>query len=318
MLEPDPAVRLRSMADVTAAVDRLPPLGTPFEAEPLSPRQPKPVDPPVIKIERKIAETDLPVRPRSKLPLFIGGGVVLAAIAGGALMFSNAKPTPPVDASNRPGITPAPGDAETAAPDWQAARAALASIKCSDIRAALPADGARSLAVTGWMATGTTIPASAGGFQIDGSAVKTLSPAPSAASCAAIDQLKTAAGDAGLIGSLQLPGVAVWPVGQLQVDANGLRQLPIGFGALPKPIYIVAIDDAETDVSRRIAAGQLPAGTAAIPFGGKRTRYLQFFVAGEPLPENGADTSNSAAVAAGVAKACAKSCTSTSGWVVTQ
>jgi serine/threonine-protein kinase len=341
MLEPDPDDRFRTMTAVIAAIDALPPVGTPFDAEaaagllaalPTLPREatipPGPVAAPggFVRADDARETTDLrlvraptsttgltPEKPKSKLPLLIGGGVGLAAIVGIALAFSGGDSAP--EAAEGTAAAPevaAAAEGASAATDWAAARAALAAIPCSDIRATPPAAGATTLAVSGWMAAGTAVPQTAGGFRIDGSGVRPVSPAPSARSCATIDRLKQAAGDGGAIGSIALPAIANWTITQLQV-ADGYAQVPIGLGALTKPLFIVNIDDGATDPAKQLVAAPLPAGVAALPYAGRDpVRYLQFFLTAPTLPGNGAETGDGAAIA----KACAAGCESTSGWVV--
>lgn len=345
MLEPDPDDRLRTMSAVIAAVDALPPVGTPYDADaaagmlealPTRPREatiPPGIDTPASPFVRADAAretTDLrlvraptasttsltPEKPKSKLPLLIGGGVGLAAVVGIALAFSGGDSPPDAAPGTAPATTAASDSATDSAPatatDWAAARATLAAIPCSDIRAASPAAGATTLAVSGWMAAGTAVPQSAGGFRIDGSALRPISPAPSAKSCATIDRLKQAAGDGGMIGGIALPAVANWTIAQLQV-ADGYAQVPIGLGALTKPLFIVNIDDGATDPAKQLVAAPLPAGMAALPYAGRDpVRYLQFFITAPTLPGNGAETGDGT----GIARACAAGCESTSGWVV--
>ncbi|NJC07947.1 hypothetical protein GGQ62_000945 [Polymorphobacter fuscus] len=330
MLEPDPANRMRSMASVIAAVDTLPAVGTPFDADtaqdliaaaaagarettvPPGPAAFVRVEPPRETSDLKLVRADAtpaaePAAPRSKLPLVIGGGVALAAVAGLAILFTGGKDNADPEAAATAATSPA-------ALDWPAARAALAALPCSDIRAVPPGPGATSLAVTGWMAAGTSVPATAGGYRLDSSAVMAVSPAPSPETCAIIGRVRQAAGDAGVQGNLKMPGETVWKFAQLQ-DVGGYLQMPIGLGTLGKPLYIVNIDDGQTDPVKRVSAGQVPAGTAAFPYQGRQpVRYLQFFLSAPTLPDNGAETGSGAAVS----RACASGCESTSGWVILQ
>ncbi|MBC7504704.1 MAG: serine/threonine protein kinase [Sandarakinorhabdus sp.] len=332
MLAPDPADRIRSMSDVIAAVDALPAIGTPFDpdlvltAAPAFVRAREATIPPGpfgglgetrettdLRLVRAGATTAfIPAAPKSKMPLFIGGGVVLALAAGAAFMFSGgSKPVDPAAASGEvAAVAPAP---ETGgAPDWAAARAALAAIPCSDIRAAAPSPGATTLAVTGWMAGGTSLPATAGNYQLDTAALKPITPAPDAQSCAIIGRLKAAAGDGGSQGSLKVASQTLWNFQQL-ARADGHFMVPNPLGSASKPLFLVYISDGEMDVTKRAVSGQIPPHTAAFPYlSSQPTRSLQFFLSAPTLPDNGAETGSGTAIS----RACAGGCESTSGWVV--
>ena len=333
MLEPDPADRVRSMWAVIAAVDALPAVGTPFDAaqvqfpimangakprESTMPPGPAPfarldggetTDLRLVRSDAK-STTLVTAAPKSKLPLIIGGGVAIAAIAGAIFAFSGKEA---VDSTaEAPAAIADTAPIAVVAPNWASARAIIAAIPCSDIRATVPAPGATTLPIAGWIADGTQVPATAGGYKIDSAAVRTISPAPSAESCAIIGRLKQAAGDAGTQGLLKMPPVAEWKFDQLQ-QSGGYLQVPFGIGALTKPTNLVIIDDTQTDSAKRVSPAQLPAGMAALPYAGRQpTRILQFWLSPLVAPPNFAETGSGAAVG----NACAPGCESASGWVV--
>jgi serine/threonine-protein kinase len=335
MLQPDPADRVRSMSAVIAAVDALPAVGTPFDAaqvqfpavaagtkprESTKPPGPAPFgrldggDNTDLKLVRTepTSKTLVTDAPKSKLPLIIGGGVVVAVVAGALFAFSGK------DSADTTAQAPAAVEDTAAAPavvvatNWASARGVIAAIPCSDIRATVPAPGATTLPVTGWMAAGTQVPATAGGYKIDSTALRSISPAPNAETCAIIGRLKQAAGDAGTQGTLKMPALAEWKFDQLK-QSGGYSQVPFGIGALTKQTYLVNIDDGQADASKRVSAAPLPAGMAALPYAGRQpVRYLQFWLSPLVPPPNFAETGSGAAVST----ACAQGCESTSGWVV--
>ena len=335
MLEPDPADRVRSMSAVIAAVDALPAVGTPFDASQVqfpvmaagvkpreATRPPGPAafgrldggettDLRLVRNDAGANTASTPV-PKSKLPLMIGGGVAVAVIAGAILAFSG-KDSGEAIAETPAAVGDAAAPAAAAvATNWASARGIIAAIPCSDIRATIPAPGATTLPVTGWMAAGTQVPATAGGYTVDTSALQTITPAPTAESCAVIGRLKQAAGDAGTQGLLKLPALANWKFDEL-TSSGGNLQIPLGLGTLRKPIYLVNIDDGQTDPSKRVLAAPLPAGMSALPYAGRQAvRYLQFWLSPVVLPPNFGETGSGAAVG----NACAQGCESTSGWVV--
>jgi serine/threonine-protein kinase len=340
MLVPDPASRLRSMAEVIAAVDSLPPIGTPFDAaaadtmasaqfgrqrETTAPPGFATTIPPFSGLEGRRGTTDVnfvradapvaaaPPPAKSKLPLFIGGGVALAAVAGIAIMMGGkSTPETPTDAAASGGTeVAAPAAAPEAAPavalDWAAARAALAAIPCSDVRAAPPAPGVTALVASGWMPVGTSLPASVGGFRLETSGVKTISPAPAAETCAIIGRLRKAAGDSGVQGSLQFSGPTNWKISQLERNGSNVK-VPLGVGRLVKEVFIVAIADGQG----RVSSAPLPSGLAALPYAPNPQRNLQFFVSAPQTPEKGSETGSGTAIG----KACTLGCETASGWVI--
>lgn len=340
MLVPDPASRLRSMAEVIAAVDSLPPIGTPFDAtaadtmatvqfgrqrETTAPPGFATTIPPFSGLEGRRGTTDVnfvradapaavaPPPAKSKLPLFIGGGVALAAVAGIAIMMGGkSTPETPTDgaasgSAEVAATAAAPAAAPAIALDWPAARAALAAIPCSDVRAAPPAPGVTALVASGWMPAGTSLPANVGGYRLEGSSVKTISPAPAAETCAIIGRLRKAAGDSGLQGSLQFSGPTNWKLSQL--ERNGDRvQVPLGVGRLTKPLFIVAIADGQG----RASSAPLPSGIEALPYAPTPQRNLQFFASAPQTPEKGSETGSGTAIS----KACTLGCETASGWVI--
>ena len=342
MLVPDPASRLRSMAEVIAAVDSLPPIGTPFDAsaadtmasaqfgrqrETTAPPGFATTIPPFSGLEGRRGTTDVnfvradapaaatpPPPAKSKLPLFIGGGVALAAVAGIAIMMGGkSAPDTPADAAVSGGAeVAAPAAAPAAAPpaatlDWAAARTALAAIPCSDVRAASPAAGATVIVASGWMPSGTSLPASIGGYRLEGSGVKMISPAPAAETCAIIGRLRKAAGDSGLQGSLQFSGPTNWKISQLERNGDNVK-VPLGVGRLGKEVFIVAIADGQG----RASSAPLPSGLAALPYAPIPQRNLQFFVSAPQTPEKGSETGSGTAIG----KACTLGCETASGWVI--
>ena len=341
MLVPDPAARLRSMAEVIAAVDSLPPIGTAFDEsaaatmakaqfgrqrETTAPPGFANTIPPFSGLEPRRGTTDInfvradspkvttaEAPPKSKLPMMIGGGVALAAVAGIAIMFSGKKapeapsaipaPTTTESVVTAPAVAPAPA----AALDWAAARATLAAIPCSDVRAAPPAPGVTTLAASGWIAAGTTVPATAGGYRLDSSAVNAISPAPAAETCAIIGRLRKAAGDSGVQGILRFSGPTNWKISQLERNGDRVK-VPLGVGKLSKEIFIVAVADGQG----RVLSAPLPSGLSALPYAPTPQRALQFFVSAPQTPEKGSETGNGTAVG----RACALGCETASGWVI--
>lgn len=326
MLAPDPADRIRSMSDVIAAVDTLPAIGTPFDPDyvpqvsPAGSIPPEATIPPgpfgalggprdttdlrLVRTGSSGITTVTDVVPKSKTPLFvIGSGVVLTAIAGAAFLLAGGEKSA--------GPTAASGTV-VSAPDWATARAALAAIACSDIRAAPPAPGTATLAISGWMSVGTSVPATAGGYRLDKTGLKAISPAPDARSCAIIDRLKRAAGDGGLRGSLKFAANTVWNFQQLE-RANGNFQVPSGLGSISKPVFFVNITDGEADVAKRVGSFQIPANTSAFPYASSTpVRNLQFFITAPKLPENFTETGSGTTIS----RACAAGCESASGWLI--
>jgi len=341
MLEPDPATRIRSMADVIAAVDALPPVDTPFDpalaeqaanaratqtGERTAPPGFATTIPPFSGLEARRGATDVsfvrtastapapaPAEPaqKSKLPLIIGGGVVLAAIAGAGLMFGGDDKTGPADATAGTAATETAAPAAPAALDWPVARAALAALPCSDVRATPPDPGATTLAVAGWMASGTAIPSTAGGYTLDTTGVQTVSPAPQPETCAVIGRLRQAAGDSGVQGDLKFSGQSNRRIGQLQRSGDEVT-VPLNVGTLTKPMLIVVITDGEADPSKRISSGPLPAGFGSLSYAPKPIRSLQFYLSPPVVPDQFTETGSGAAVA----RACTSGCESTSGWVI--
>lgn len=331
MLAPDPADRIRSMSDVIAAVDALPAIGTPFDpdyvpaaapagfvrvGESTIPPSPfgalggsrETTDLKLVRAENGSTTAFSPEKPKSKLPLIIGGGVVLVAIAGAAFMFSGAKK--PADPSTAPTEIAAVGPAAT--PDWALARTALAALPCSDIRAAPPAPGATSLAVTGWMSGSTNVPATAGGYQLNTAALKTISPAPDAESCAIIGRLKQAAGDGGVLGGLKVAPHTVWSFQQLE-KTGGNFMVPTGVGSVAKPLFLVNVSDGEADASKRVGSFRVEPLTNAFGYiSSKPVRNLQFFLSAPKLPDNFTEKGSGTAIS----RACTSGCESTSGWVI--
>ena len=347
MLVPDPADRLRSMAEVIAAVDTLPPIGTPFDEaaarnmataqfgrqrETTAPPGFTNTIPPFSGLETRRGTTDVnfvrvdsttkiadETQTKSKLPLFIGGGVVLAVIAGAGFMLSGKSTldaeTPSIPQSTAESIATAPSESPAevtaatpaAALDWAAAKAALAAIPCSDVRAAPPAPGATGLVASGWMPAGATVPATAGGFRLESSGVKIISPAPTAETCAIIGRLRKAAGDGGVQGSLKFSGPTTWKMSQLERTGNNLK-VPLGVGKLVKDTFIVAIADGQG----RVSSSPLLSGLDALPYLPKPQRNLQFFVSAPQLPEKGSETGSGTAIG----RACTLGCETTSGWVI--
>ena len=336
MLEPDPADRVRSMSAVIAAVDALPAVGTPFDAAqvpfPITASGAKPREmtlPPGpaafgrldggettdLRLVRKDAGSPTlnTAAPKSKLPLVIGAGVAVAAIAGAIFAFSGKDSADATATATAPTADAAAAPvAAAAATSWASARAVIAAIPCSDIRATVPAPGATALPVTGWMAAGTRVPETAGGYRIDSTALRSISPAPNAESCAIIGRLKQAAGDAGTQGMLKMPALAEWKFDQLN-QSGGYRQVPFGIGALTRQTYLVNIDDGQADPAKRVSAAPLPVGMAALPYAGREpVRYLQFWLSPVVPPPNFGETGSGAAVG----NACAQGCETTSGWVI--
>ena len=345
MLVPDPAARLRSMAEVIAAVDALPPVGTLFDdaaarsmasaqfgrqRETTAPPGFTNTIPPFSGLETRRGTTDInfvradPTKittaetpAKSKLPLMIGGGVALAAIAGIAIMFSgksapeatSATPAPTESVATAQATTPAaaPAAAPAAVLDWAAARATLAALPCSDVRAAPPAPGVTGLVAAGWIAAGTTVPATAGGYRIDSSGVKAISPAPAAETCAIIGRLRKAAGDSGVQGSLRFSGPTNWKISQLERNGSNVK-VPLGVGKLAKDVFIVAIADGQA----RVLSAPLPSGLSALPYAPNPQRNLQFFLSAPQTPEKGSETGSGTAIG----RACALGCESASGWVI--
>ena len=332
MLAPDPADRMRSMSDVIAAVDALPAIGTPFDPDYVPVTTPtyarEATIPPTpfgtlggtrettdLKLVRADtgSTTSMTTAPaKSKLPLIIGVGVALAA-AGGAFMFMGGDKTAETAASPEAAATTAVPAAEPGgAPDWAAARTALAAIPCSDIRATAPAPGATTLAVTGWMSGSTVVPAMAGGYRLDTAALKAITPAPDAESCAIIGRLKAAAGDGGVQGSLKMPPHALFNFQQLE-RAGGNFMVPNGLGTVGKTLLLVNVADGEVDVSKRVYSFQIPARTAAFPYiSSTPVRNLQFFLSAAKLPENGSEIGSGTTIS----RACTGGCESTSGWLI--
>jgi eukaryotic-like serine/threonine-protein kinase len=201
MLQPDPAKRFRSMAEVIAALDGglavLPPAGDPLEAlakaPPLKPRP-----------EKKAAAAK-PAGAKSGPPMaLIGGGVGAVVLAGvlAAVLWPRGReepaPTPTGPTAEAPTSPGAAGPVATAAADpervRQAVQAALPAISCSwlDIQRADRAQGGVELKLVGAArdsaaATRAVLdaarPVSNGPVNVDMSEV---APAPPAA-CAALD-----------------------------------------------------------------------------------------------------------------------------------
>ncbi len=351
MLEPDPANRLRSMGDVIKAVDALPPVGTPFVAAdapmafagsggaappagatPMFGRlEPDADDAPAATTFVRAGGTGAAVaaaeKPKSRLPLYIGGGVGVAVLIGVAVAFSGGDKAPApdaeiaaapvVEASGASGASVAPAApavaapaAAAAAPDWATARGVLAGLPCSDVRAAEPADGTSSLQLVGWVSATVSVPVTAGGYRLDASGLSRISPAPDPETCAIIGRLKAAASDAGMLGALRTEPQKVWQFGELKKSGQAY-QVPNFMRGTGKTLFIANIEEG-ANPEQRVASGQLPKGMAFIPIQTVRpVRYLQVFASSNPLPANGAETGDGA----GIRKACQSACTTTSGWV---
>jgi hypothetical protein len=157
------------------------------------------------------------------------------------------------------------------------------------------------------MPSGTSLPASVGGYRLEGSGVKMISPVPAAETCAIIGRLRKAAGDSGVQGSLQFSGPTNWKISQLERNGDNVK-VPLGVGRLGKEVFIVAIADGQG----RVSSAPLPSGLAALPYAPIPQRNLQFFVSAPQTPEKGSETGSGTAIG----KACTLGCETASGWVI--
>ncbi|WP_197042285.1 hypothetical protein, partial [Sandarakinorhabdus oryzae] len=158
------------------------------------------------------------------------------------------------------------------------------------------------------------LPASAGGWQLDGSGVATVA-APAAGTCRVVDSLRAAAA-ASPDSNFHVPGIQRLSLASLPKAADGTIALDMQVTGRPAGrVMLASIDDRATSDADRVVSGDLQeAGidVSAIPFEAKPARYLLVLVAApSTLP---AATAQGAG--GGMASACGnRACQLTSGWI---
>jgi hypothetical protein len=331
MLEPDPARRLADMPAVLAALAggvsaRVGVTGGQAEPVPMTPR-----------FERAASAPDDKgaARPGSKLPL-IAGGVGLVAVAGLAYALLGGWPDKvpaPVPATvttvatamapvASPKPPPVAAVAQSApAPDWSAAAPivarALAAVPCSDLHvAAPPALGATTVTLAGWRPHGAPLPADAGGFRLGpGHSIEV--DAPSAGTCALLDQLRAVTTPPG--GAPVLSAERRIVLSRQRIRSAGSKQSfdfdPLG-GARPRgdTLLVINIDDAPPTATQRFLYAELPHTPLGFDALAPK-RYLFGVIVAPHLPKPATDTS-----AEPIESLCrAAKCTLATGWIeVTQ
>jgi len=331
MLAPDPAERFRSMDEVVAAIDA--PAGTfaaasPFDGGTASKASPRETTdaPAFVRATPMAAKATEPAK-KSTLPLYggIAAAVLIAAGGGYALFGGKSAPVPadaadvPVTATAAPPAGPAePVAAAAAVPDWTTARpavlAALDTVGCSDLRVGgTPANGTVRLA--GWHAAGASIPATAGGWKLDGTATATVAQ-PAGATCALMRKIRAAA-PAGRETSFAMPASQSFGLGQLKKASGGGRLIDLKSGGEPASLphlLIATIDDNATSAAGRVVSGDVTSAKAslgAMEYDPKPGRYLTVLVAGaETLPPVTSDGADALAAKCGSGR-----CALTSGWI---
>jgi serine/threonine protein kinase len=341
MLEPDPADRLRSMGAVIKAVDALPPVGTLFTANkpppaagaatifaPIIPDDDAaPAATTFVRTSSAAESTTAAEKPKSRTPLYVGGGVAVALVVGIAVAFSGGDKEPAPDAEPEIAAAATSAAVDAAAPvpaattpavtapaapaaDWVAARGTLAGLPCSDVRAIEPGDATTSLQLVGWASANTRLPATAGGYRLDTSGVARISPAPDPETCAIFGQLKAAASDAGVLGTLRTEPQKVWRFSELKKSGD-TYDIPNFMRSTGKRLFIANIEEGR-NVENRVASSPLKKDLQVFQFQTRQpVRYLQMFVSSNSLPYANAETGDGS----GIRKACQNDCTTTSGWV---
>ncbi|MBV8971321.1 MAG: serine/threonine protein kinase [Sphingomonadaceae bacterium] len=336
MLAPDPAERFRSMDEVIAALDGRPAadpvaIGSSLGASSAA-RLEAAAAPAFV---RATTAAPAPVReaekPSSRTPLFAGIGVAVLLVAGGGAYLalggkkSSDVPATPTTAAATTTAAQAPDSAggaaptaaTSAAPDWATAKpavaAALAAVSCSDLRIdGTPSGGVVRLA--GWHPMGVSVPASAGGFKLDGSATTAVA-TPSPATCALLGKIRAAVPGAGATGftmpadqAVSLSTAPKGPDGAPQVDLR-LAGQPSGLGKL----RVTTIEDSGVSSAKDWASsGEASADDLRkLGFDPKPSRFLAVVIASAaslpPITRDGAD---------GVAAKCGGNrCAMNSGWI---
>jgi serine/threonine-protein kinase len=314
MLAPDPADRFQTMEEVAEAAD---PRGTAT----YSGTTVQPAAPAFVRAE---APPATPEKPKAKVPVAAIAGVAVALLAGVGWFAFSGGPEPAADSSApvedvaAAPAEPAPaGNAVADAANWATSapqvHAALAALRCADIRIDGQPQGGR-VRLAGWRSGSTILPASVGGWQLDGSAVQAVA-APAAATCQIVDQLRAAARTSPEH-AYSLPGSQMLSLSSLPRDADGNVLLDLKVTDRPEGrVLLTSIDDRATTASGRVVSGDLDdAGidVSGIPFEAKPARYLLVMLAAPTkLPATSA-----AGPDPGVAAACAQArCTLASGWV---
>ena len=323
MLAPDPANRFQTMEDVADACD---PRGSRhFAGNHAAPAAAPSSGAPAFV---KASATTPPVeKPKGKLPIpAIAAGVLVLLGGVGWLAFKPSAPpatpveAPPAEAAAAPAAAPAAAagaGAVASAVDWATSApqvfAALAQMRCSDVRIDGVPQGGR-VRLAGWRAGSSALPASAGGWQLDGSGVATVA-APADGTCRVVDSLRAAAA-ASPDSNFHVPGIQRLSLASLPKAADGTIALDMQVtGRPPGRVMLASIDDRAGSDADRVVSGDLQeAGIdmSAIPFEAKPARYLLVLVAApSTLP---AATAKGAG--GGMAATCRnRACQLTSGWI---
>lgn len=314
MLAPDPADRFQTMEDVAEAAD---PRGTQFMASPA----PAPAAAFVKADSAPVADSG---KPKGKLPVAALAGVAALVIAGGAyLAFSgssdSADPAAPAATMAEQGpAEPAVTSAAASAPPWATAApqvfAALNQLRCADVRLDGVPNGGR-VRLAGWRSAATSLPASVGGWQLDGSGVAPVS-SPSGEACRLADSVRSAAASS-LEGGFRIPGSRVLDLASLPLAGEPDTVL-VDLDVTDRPagkLLLVSIDDRATSPDGLVVSGDLDSNrldVSAIPYHREPGRYLLMLVASQrPLPDVTA-----AGAPASLAAACRNNaCQLASGWI---
>lgn len=145
MLRANPVDRLRSMGDVVDFVAR-PSGAVTTPPPPVAPKaKPKKLAPP--------ADSDSGSGTKSKVPLFAGGGVALAALVGTGIWFATRPSTPPPKPPETTEVanSAAPSVADPAAAARGALERGLATVDCTwlDVASVTPGSGSVTVALRG-------------------------------------------------------------------------------------------------------------------------------------------------------------------------
>ncbi len=147
MLRPNPAERLRSMADVVEFLARPGSVASPPPpvVVPKAEAKPKKIKPPV--------ERDGRSSEKSKLPLLAGGGAALVAVLGAGIWFATRPSTPTPKAAEPTEVVrgPAPAVGDPAAAARSALERGLATVDCTwlDVANVAPGSGGVTVALRG-------------------------------------------------------------------------------------------------------------------------------------------------------------------------
>jgi hypothetical protein len=204
-----------------------------------------------------------------------------------------------------------------AIPSWSAARpaviAALTAVPCSDVRIAGPSD-AGTVRLAGWRSAASPLPAAAGGWRLDASAVEAVD-APAAETCRLFDAVRVAAAD-DPDRPFALPAVQRVSLATAPRSDSGYAIVDLQVAERPPGRVLIANidDDAASDVGR-VVSGDVDSAKlelGALPFSAKPARYLAVLVASStelPVVTARGDQAT-------LRQACTKQdCTLASGWI---